>query len=152
MTQIDRRAQRVVEPYEYWKLKHHGETPPQGIYLVTLVEIHDLSIHFLLVVFKSIPDTLHLRLQFLHLLHGDETLVCQGSEEEFDYDGKQNDINAIVAGKAVEKSQNVKQRRGDEGKVTEINGAVQTIAEGLQYIKVLGTQEQGESGRLEGTG
>ena len=101
MTQLDWRAQRVVEPYEDRKLKHHGETPPQGVDLVTLVEIHDLSIHLLLVVFKSFSDTLHLRLQLLHVLHGDETLVRKGGEEELDQDGQDNNIQAIATREAV---------------------------------------------------
>src|SRR5258706_3557825 len=142
MAQLDGSEQRAVEPDENRKLEQHRQAAPEGVHLVAPVELHDLLVQAFLVVLGLFLDPLHLRLEFLHLLHRHEALVRERREKQLDQNGEQDDVEAVARGEVMKKVQHVEQRDRDEIKVAEVDRALHPAAHAFQDVELLGADEK----------
>ena len=69
VAQLDRQRERVVEPNEDRKLKHHRQAAGKRVHMMPAVEFHDLLLERELVVLEALPKLGHLWLNLLHFSH-----------------------------------------------------------------------------------
>ena len=99
---LDRHRQQPVEGEQDRHGGQHRQTPARGVRTVLPIQPHHLLVHLLLrrvghfEVFVAGLDSLHFRLQLLHLPHRHHALVAQREDQDIDQHGQQNDRPAVV--------------------------------------------------------
>src|SRR5262249_15726447 len=132
LPQVDRHIENIEEGYKHGHLQDHRQTAADGIDLVVPVELDQLLIQLLAIIFVLLLKRKDLRLNHLHLLHRFITFILQRDEQHFDADRQEDDGNPIVVRVFVDEAQHVKDRLGDrldhapasENKPAEIDGVL----------------------------
>src|SRR5208283_447392 len=96
MPQLDRVRKGLIESYKDRKLEEHRPAASEGVYLLLPKQLHGGFIDGRFVIFMFFLEFRDLRLNFLHPFHGFHALVGERDEKDFNKDGEEDNIPAIV--------------------------------------------------------
>ncbi len=101
-----------------------------------LIEIHQFNIETLLVILIFFPQFLHVRLQFLHPLHGSVALLSQRPENKLDNNRQQDNGEAVVVQESVKELKNMQKRAGQKSEKPVVHRITQAVPGGGKKIEI----------------
>src|SRR5262249_20606354 len=100
--ELDRNRKEIIKCDEKRHLQQQWQASAQRVDTVFLVEIHQFSIHLLpiwvrgLELLRRLLTGLHLRLQLLHFLSGDDRFIAQRKQRQIDQNCQKHDGQTVV--------------------------------------------------------
>ena len=121
--------EHAIEGDEHGDLYHHRQTTRERIYFFLFVQVHHGPAQFLAVVLEGFLNLLHPWTHGAHFGHGTAAGLAQGIEQQFDQCRHDDDRPAPVADQLVHIVEPGKERLGQHGQDTEVDGALEIPAE-----------------------